>query len=149
VSSGLPITFFAGSDVALNGTGEQQYAALVSGEGAGSVKISHPSRAAEVKEFFNKAAFLSPSAETPGTYGNASKGLIYGPAYADTDASALKDFSLPESLKLQFRVESFNTFNQVNFANPNSHANSSGFGQIGSTVAATGRQLQLALKLLW
>lgn len=75
-----------------------------------------------MNEFFNTAAFVNPNNQTLGTYGNASRGLIYGPAYANTDASLLKDFILPVSFKLQFRLESFNTFNQVNFANPNSYA---------------------------
>ena len=73
--------------------------------------------------------------------------MISGPAYANTDASLLKDFTLPKTFKLQFRMESFNTFNQVNFANPNSTVTSGGFGQIQSTVSQTGRQLQFALKL--
>lgn len=91
-----------------------------------------------------------PSNEPRGTYGNSSKGMIIGPAYANKNASVLKDFVLPQTFRLQFRAESFNTFNQVNFANPNACANAgSAFGQIQSTVAQTRRQLQLALKLLW
>ena len=116
------------------------------GNNAGTVKISHPSRSAEVAQFFNTGAFVNPNDEAPGTYGNSSKGIIYGPAYADTDASILKDFTLPESFRLQFRAEAFNAFNQVNFSLPNTYANAgSAFGQIQSTVAGTGRQLQLAL----
>jgi Carboxypeptidase regulatory-like domain/TonB-dependent Receptor Plug Domain len=152
VESGLPITIYTGEDVAVDGTGSYpgQYAQFVSGANASSVRISHPNRQAEVKQFFNTGAFVNPNVEPLGTYGNSSKGIAYGPAYADTDASLLKDFALPENFRLQFRAESFNTFNQVNFANPNSYANAgTAFGQIQSTVAGTGRQLQLALKLLW
>ena len=151
VESGLPLTFYAGQDVAVDGTGSYpgQYAEFVPGATAGTVRISHPNRAAEVNMFFNTGTFVPPNNEPLGTYGNSSKGMISGPAYADTDASILKDFTLPESFKLQFRLESFNTFNQVNFSLPNSYANSGEFGQIQSTVAQTGRQLQLALKLLW
>lgn len=152
VETGLPITFYAGEDVAVDGTGSYpgQYAELVPGANARTIRISHPNRAAEVNQFFNTAAFVNPNNEPLGTYGNSSRGMIYGPAYADTDASLLKNFALTESVKLQFRAESFNTFNQVNFANPNSYANAgAAFGQIQSTVAGTGRQLQLALKLLW
>ncbi len=141
VMSGLPITFFAGQDVALDGTGEQQYAELT----GQAVKISHPNRTAEVHEFFNTGAF---GLAAQGSYGNAGRGLLYGPAYADTDASVLKDFTLLEPLKLQFRAEAFNVFNQVNFSNPNSTFNGGGFGQIGSTFGNS-RQLQLALKLHW
>jgi len=152
VESGLPITVVTGEDVAVDGTGSYpgQFAQYAPGANAGSVRTGHPSRAAEVNQFFNTAAFVNPNNEPIGTYGNSSKGIIYGPAYADTDASLLKDFALPESFRLQFRAESFNTFNQVNFANPNSYANAgTAFGQIQSTVAGTGRQLQFALKLLW
>ena len=149
VESGTPITFYSGQDVALDGTGEQQYAQLKPGATASTVRISHPSREAEVNEFFNTQAFVPTSNEPLGIYGNASKGFISGPAYANTDASLLKDFTLPQSFRLQFRLESFNTFNQVNFANPNSTVSSGAFGNIQSTVAQTGRQLQLALKLLW
>lgn len=149
VASGLPITFFAGQDVAVDGTGNQQFAQLQAGASASTIRISHPTRSAEVNEFFNTQAFVPPNDVPLGTYGNSRKGMIYGPAYADTDASILKLFALPESLKLQFRLETFNTFNQVNFSLPNSTANSGAFGQIQSTVAGTGRQLQVALKLLW
>jgi hypothetical protein len=152
VESGLPITVYTGEDVALDGTGSYpgQYAQYVSGQNAKNVGMSHPNRQAEVNQFFNTGAFVNPNDEPLGTYGNSSKGIVYGPAYADTDASLLKDFTLPEKFRLQFRAESFNTFNQVNFSNPNSYANAgTGFGQIQSTVSGTGRQLQLALKLLW
>ena len=152
VESGLPLTFYAGEDVAVDGTFPYpgQYAELQPGANASTIKLSHPSRPAMVNEFFNTAAFVNPSNEPLGTYGNSSKGMISGPAYVNTDASVLKDFTLPQTFRLQFRAESFNTFNQVNFANPNTYANAgSAFGQIQSTVAQTGRQLQLALKLLW
>lgn len=147
VTSGRPITFVAGEDVAVNGTGAAQFAQLRPGATAGTIQISHPNRASMVNRFFNTQAFVPPNDEPLGTYGNSRRGMVYGPAYANTDASVLKLFTLPESLKLQFRLETFNTFNQVNFSNPNSTANSGGFGKIRS--AASGRQLQLALKLIW
>ena len=149
VASGLPITFFAGQDVALDGTGEQQYAQLQPGATARTVRISHPNRSSEVNRFFNTQAFVPTSNEPLGIYGNVSRGFISGPAYANTDASLLKNFTLPKTFILQFRAESFNTFNQVNFANPNATASSGAFGRIQSTVSSTGRQLQFALKLLW
>jgi hypothetical protein len=147
ISSGLPITFIAGQDVAVNGTGFNQFAQLQPGATAKTIKMSHPNRASMVNEFFNTGAFVPPNDTPLGTYGDSRRGMIYGPALANTDASILKLFTLPESLKLQFRLETFNTFNQVNFSNPNSTATSGAFGQIQS--ASSGRQLQLALKLLW
>lgn len=147
--SGTPLTFYAGQDVALDGTGGGQYAQLVPGATSSSIHTKHANRAAMVNQFFNTAAFVAPGDEQLGSYGNSSKGMISGPAYANTDAALLKDFTLIESMRLQFRAESFNTFNQVNFANPNTYANSGAFGQIQSTTLGTGRQLQLALKLMW
>jgi hypothetical protein len=114
-----------------------------------------------VNDFFNAGAFVNPNSLQPGTYGNSGRGLISGPGFANTDFSVLRDFRLRESLKLQFRAEMFNLFNQVNFSLPNSYANSAlvtsngtlanggTFGQIQSTVSGTGRQIQFALKLLW
>jgi hypothetical protein len=149
VESGTPISFYAGQDVALDGTGYSQYAELASGADASTINLNHPNRAAMVSNFFNTQAFVAPNLEPLGIYGNSSKGMISGPAYANTDASLLKTFAVHEALKLQFRLESFNTFNQVNFSNPNSYANSGAFGKIQSTSSGTGRQLQLALKAIW
>jgi hypothetical protein len=162
VESGLPITFWQGQDVALDGTqNSQQHAQLAPDATDSTITLSHPNRTAFVNDFFNAAAFINPNLVPPGTYGNSGRGLISGPGFANTDFSILRDFPLRERLKLQFRTEMFNVFNQVNFALPNSYANSAlvtstgalanggTFGQIQSTVSGTGRQIQFALKLLW
>ena len=161
VQSGLPITFLQGQDVALDGTGGSQHAELSPGATVKTIELSHPNRNAMVNNFFNAAAFVNPNSVPLGTYGNSGRGLISGPAYANTDFSVLRDFTLHENWKLQFRAEMFNLFNQVNFNLPNSYANSANvnadgtlanggtFGQIQSTFTGTGRQIQFALKLLW
>lgn len=147
VESGTPITFLMGRDVAVDGTGGRQHAQLQPGATARTIRMNHPNRASEISEFFNTRAFVEPSLVPLGTYGNGGVGMISGPALANTDAAVLKNFTMPESLKIQFRLESFNTFNQVNFSNPSSTATSGAFGRIRS--ASAGRQLQLGLKLLW
>jgi len=147
VQSGTPLTFIQGSDVALDGTGGSQHAELAPGATASNITISHPNRAAFVSRFFNTAAFLQPHFLPAGLYGNAGRGLISGPATSNTDFSALKDFRLHESWKLQFRAEFFNSLNQVNFANPNQTVSAATFGRI--TSAASGRVIQFALKMLW
>ena len=63
--------------------------------------------------------------------------------------SLFKDFPLGiirEGMRLQFRAESFNTFNHPHFAGPNTLVGNSNFGKITSTVSSP-RELQLALKL--
>ena len=162
VQSGLPVTFWQGQDVALDGTqNSQQHAQLADGATYSTIVLDHPNRNAFVNNFFNASAFVNPNLVQPGTYGNSGRGLISGPGYANTDFSVLRNFRLHERVSLQFRAEMFNLFNQVNFALPNSYANSAlvnpdgslayggTFGQIQSTVSGTGRQIQFALKLLW
>jgi hypothetical protein len=50
-------------------------------------------------------------------------------------------------MRLQFRGEFFNAFNQVNFSQPEGRAQSGSFGRILS--ADPGRVAQLALKVIW
>ena len=145
--SGLPITFYMGEDVALDGTSGSQHAQLVPGITAGQIRISHSNRGAEVAQFFNTQSFVPTSQVPAGTYGNSGRGLISGPAFGNTDMSIMKDFPILERLKLQFRAEGFNVLNQVNLDLPNSYVNSDSFGQIQS--AQSGRVIQVALKLLW
>jgi hypothetical protein len=83
-----------------------------------------------------------------GTYGNAGRGILNGPAASNTDFSVLKDFAFKERYKMQFRSEFFNVFNQVNFNDPDvSASDGSAFGQI--LGAGSGRVIQFALKFLW
>jgi hypothetical protein len=147
IQSGTALTFVQGSDVALDGTGGSQHAQLAPGITAANIVMSHPDRNAFVTQFFNTAAFVQPRNLPAGIYGNSGRGLISGPATSNTDFSALKDFGLHESWKLQFRAEFFNSLNQVNFANPNVTVSSATFGRI--TSAASGRVIQFALKMLW
>ena len=39
-----------------------------------------------------------------------------GPAYADWDFAALKNFKVTESTQIQFRAELFNILNRTNFS---------------------------------
>src|SRR4029077_8598523 len=145
IQSGLPLTFYMGQDVALDGTFGSQLAQLAPGITAKNIVVSHPNRKAFVNNFFNTAAFVPVGNVPLGTYGDAGRGLISGPAYNSSDFSVLKDFALRERMKLQFRAEMFNVFNQVNFNNPDTTVTDGTFGVI--TGAQPGRVVQLALKL--
>ncbi len=147
IQSGLPLTFYMGQDVALDGTFGSQHAQIVPGITTKNILLSHPNRNAFVNQFFNTAAFVPASNVPLGTYGNSGRGLISGPAYNSTDLSVLKDFAIREPWKLQFRAELFNAFNQVNFNNPDTYVTDGTFGVI--TSANDGRVIQFALKLLW
>jgi hypothetical protein len=64
------------------------------------------------------------------------------------DASILKNFSLTEAVKLQFRCEFFNFFNHVTFSGPNLAPTNSNFGRI-TGQANLPRSTQMALRLTW
>ena len=95
----------------------------------------------------NHLLFHSFRVTSAGIYGNAGRNILSGPATVNTDLAAIKNIAFTERVRLQFRSEFFNLFNQVNFSNPNTTVNSAAFGSIRS--AGPARQIQFALKLLW
>ena len=97
--------------------------------------------------YFNTAAFVPLASVPRGIYGDARRGLIYGPGDVTTDMALLRHVNLGPDLRLQLRAEFFNLFNQVNFNNPNTTLSSGTFGRI--TGAASGRAIQLAAKVIW
>jgi hypothetical protein len=75
-----------------------------------------------------------------------SAALLRSPLSFQNDLSAIKDFNIHESLRLQFRLEAFNVLNRVQFGLPNTIVGSSTFGFITSQ-ANLPRNVQAALKL--
>lgn len=57
---------------------------------------------------------------TPGTrhFGNLGRNSLVGPNFRQFDFSIVKDTSITERLKVQFRVEFYNILNHPNFASP-------------------------------
>jgi hypothetical protein len=82
-----------------------------------------------------------------GIYGDAKRGLIYGPGDLNTDFAVMRYFPLMGDVRVQLRGEFFNAFNQVNFNNPVTQLSSGTFGRI--TGAGAGRVIQLAAKVIW
>jgi hypothetical protein len=84
----------------------------------------------------------------PGTVG--TRGILRGPHYFNTDIAVSKNFILPwEKVKLSFRAEAFNAFNNVQWGTPStSLATTSTFGEITSyATGAAPRVMQMALRL--
>jgi hypothetical protein len=101
-----------------------------------------------ITNWINAAAFSMPAA---GTFGNASRGIVYGPGLFNVDLSAIKNTSITERLKFQLRGEFFNVLNHPNFGQPGSTLGSSGFGVVFNTLGrtigfGTSRQIQLAAR---
>lgn len=149
LQSGTPLVFTMGTDVAQNGILQPngQYALLVPSATADDVRREHADTADMLAMYFNTSAFV-PLANVPrGLYGNAQRGLIYGPGDVNSDIAILRYLSLGSDLRLQLRGEFFNAFNRTNFNNPNTTLSSSTFGRI--TGAGPGRVVQLAAKFIW
>lgn len=151
VSSGNPLNFVMGTDVALDGTGGagRQLAQLADGATVQDIPRDHQNRNDFINAFFNTSAFVPVNRLPRGIYGNMPRSVISGPAEAKSDIAVTRSFRLPgrEGLRFQFRGELFNAFNQVNFSAPNTTVSSASFGRI--TSAGAGRVGQLAVKLLW
>ena len=150
IQSGSPLVFTMGTDVAQNGILQPngQYALLRSGMTANDVRREHSSTADMLAAYFNTSAFV-PLAEVPrGIYGDARRGLIYGPGDVTTDLAVLRHVNVGGGARLQLRAEMFNLFNKANFNNPNTNLSSgTQFGRI--TGAGGGRVIQLAAKVVW
>ncbi|HEY1580691.1 MAG TPA: TonB-dependent receptor [Terracidiphilus sp.] len=90
----------------------------------------------------------------PTGFGDLRRNALTGPGFADSDLSLEKTTRIAESASLVLRVDAFDFFNHVNFANPNLNASGSAtstFGQISATRTAVGdagssRQLQFAMR---
>ena len=149
IQSGSPLVFTMGTDVAQNGILQPngQYALLVAGMTADDVRRDHSSRSDMIAAYFNTAAFVPVNSVPRGIYGDAGRGLIYGPGDVSTDFALMRYLNLWSDVRVQLRGEFFNAFNQVNFGNPNTTVSSTTFGRI--TSAGAGRVIQLAAKVIW
>jgi hypothetical protein len=149
MQSGSPLVFTMGTDVAQNGILQPngQYALLVPGATAADVRRSHENTNDMLTAYFNTSAFVPLNSVPRGIYGDARRGLIYGPGDVNTDFAVLRSVSLGPDLRLQLRGEFFNAFNHPNFNNPNTTLSSSTFGRIQG--AGAGRVIQLAAKVIW
>jgi hypothetical protein len=141
LQSGGPITIVAGKDQTQTGIGADR-ANYVGGTIYGSGACGNTVRCVD---YLVPGSFGLPAL---GTLGNIGKGSLRGPKLINWDMGVYKEFPLKaERLRLQFRVEFFNTANRANFNNPNVTQSGSGFGSI--TSATDPRIGQLALKLLF
>lgn len=82
----------------------------------------------------------------PFTYGSCSYNSVRGPGFKSTNLSLFRTFPLGDVRRLEFRLETFNLFNNVNFGFPAANVNNpASFGRITSTIG-TPREMQLAVK---
>lgn len=114
-------------------------------------------------QWYDPFAFELPQA---GFFGNLGRNTLTGPGFASVDLSARKEFplrSIAEPLRLQFRVDFFNTLNHANFDLPGNaqnatsasfiFTNASGQPNLAATkpikTVSDPRELQFSLRLVW
>jgi hypothetical protein len=149
-ATGLPVTFQSFGDNAL---------VQVQNNGVNSVSIDLPNYNATLGPLtvnhnprnnplaFNTKLF-SPNAL--GTFGNSSRRFFYGPGIDNYDMALRKTTRITESASLEFRFETFNTFNHAQFdgaASVDGNRDDATFGQI--LKSQPGRVSQVAIKFLF
>lgn len=101
-------------------------------------------------QVLNPACFSVPNVANPTTglfIGNLGRNTFYSPGSLNFDFSVSKLTDINERIRSEFRVEFFNIFNKANFLAPVSQLNNPNFGRV--LGANPGRQIQLAMKLIW
>lgn len=141
IQSGTPIAIDSRvNTTGSQGGGQRPNSTGISSKSAGSTKD-------RINGWFNNAAFV----DAPQfTFGNVGRFLPdnLGPPLHNWDISILKDFTITERLRLQFRTEMFSAFNIVNFRNPAGVTfGQPNFGVINASDPA--RIIQFGLKLYY
>jgi hypothetical protein len=147
--------FKAGIPIGIFGNDQPSYGGNPRPNVVGNVHVAHPS----IHEWFNTGAFqFAPY----GSFGNAPRYFsdLRGPHFQNWDIALEKNWRFRESMRLQFRFETFNSFNHPNFYAPEAGATAfqgcdpngdtgctSSFGTI--TQAFAPRNVQWAGKFYW
>lgn len=137
METGLPLFITLGGSQGSNGLANATNRPNVNGP------VQYPDK---VNEWFDPSIFSVPAI---GQWGNLGKNAVRGPGRDNWNLSLFKEFVLSESRgsRIEFRAETFNTFNHTQFHNVSTTYTSSNFGQVTSTWDP--RVIQLGLKLLF
>jgi len=145
VSSGFPVTISSDGDNSLMGSlpnGVNNHSIDLPDYNGGPLNLNSDPR--NGLPYFNAALFSPNALGTPGT---ASRRSFHGPGMVNFDLALLRSFRLSESKALQFRLETFNTFNHAQFFGPVAVDGDIGSHLFGQVVrAAPPRLVQVALK---
>jgi outer membrane receptor protein involved in Fe transport len=100
-----------------------------------------------VDQWFDPSVFVAVN-----RFGNLGRNVVIGPAFHNTDVSVIKNVTVAQRYRLQFRADIFDVFNHPNLGPPGNVVGSPTFGTISRTRLPTGeagssRQIQLAVKL--
>jgi hypothetical protein len=147
-ASGLPVTFASNGDNALvyvQNNGVNSTSIDLPDYTPGNLEINHNPRNGQ--PYFNTSLFTPNALGTPGT---SPRRFFYGPGINNYDVALHKVTNLTESKSLEFRLETFNTFNHAQFypnGSVDGNVSNATFGHV--LKAAPPRIGQLAVKLFF
>jgi hypothetical protein len=148
VATGLPVTFYNNNDTSLLGSipnGINNNGLDTPDRALGNLRINNNPRNGLAA--FNTALFSLPAL---GQFGTASRRFFSGPGMMNFDVALQKNLRLTESKSLQFRMETFNTFNHAQFfgaASVDGNISDATFGQVVGSMPP--RLVQLAAKFVF
>jgi hypothetical protein len=161
IQSGSPFSIFAAEPEIANVT---QYSNLTRGSGGlyrlgfgrpslcGTLDQLRQQASDPTTGYFNSSVLCSPLTAAGGYpsnqgFGNLGRNILRGPYQKRFDFGVSKDTSITERVRLEFRWDMFNMFNNANFASPaNDLQDATDFGTINNTVGGP-RVMQFGLKL--
>uniref|UniRef100_Q01TK2 TonB-dependent transporter Oar-like beta-barrel domain-containing protein n=1 Tax=Solibacter usitatus (strain Ellin6076) TaxID=234267 RepID=Q01TK2_SOLUE len=137
IETGFPLNINLGGSQGSNGLANATNRPNVNG----TVDTPHT-----INAWFGASAFSLPAL---GAWGNFPRGSVYGPGRHNWNLSLFKSFVFSEARnsRLEFRAETFNTFNHTQFQNVSSTFTASDFGHVTSTYNP--RNIQLGVKLMF
>jgi len=96
-------------------------------------------------QWINPAAFVAPDQYT---FGDTPRNSLRTESYKNLDASLFREFPVSEAIRLQLRLDAFNSFNHPVWGVPNNCQNCQNFGVVTSTIN-NARQMQLSGKIVF
>jgi hypothetical protein len=99
------------------------------------LKVRQGGRSQWTKSYFNTAAFTT---RHDGTFGTSGRNIMQGPPGFNVDSSLMKNWTILERYRLQFRFELFNAFNHAIMGNPDASPPSGG-GALGGGDGCAGQ----------
>lgn len=146
--SGFPIDVMAGMrQLGLPGPSGAGDAPVVRANLVGPIVVHDPKSTRTVagntgNYWFDPTSF---SYDVTSGYGTLGRNAFRGPGRTNVDVAIAKELPVRETLKCQIRVEAFNLFNTVQWADPDENIFSDSFGQVSDTYDP--RVLQFAIRI--
>lgn len=131
--TGTPFSMLCGGNSGATGDNVGSTVGVFCDQIKGVSPYSHPSNSIQ---WINHFAFTQ---ALPGALGNTTRDEFRGPGYQNWNLSLFKNFNFKENMRLQLRLETFNTWNHVEFGGSN--VGPSANGGINNTIPTQGAGL--------